>query len=218
MLALQFDTHVRLHRRRSRQVRLDYYAFTGDLDFLRRVGYRCSGSRASIERICRRTNEVPGHLSLAYNEHDTCRALDDFSVRHSDLVMFGRSFECRSRPRSWRGARNGADGRPAGATAPYPTGRTSWKPSEDYIDRAAFLMLGGPELFDSGVKRREEIDAGMELADGQARAPTGMVGHHPTRPGTAFPFIAAARMGDRDYAAKILTALQGIPEPATSTV
>ncbi len=203
----------------------DYYAFTGDLDFLRRVGYPLLKEVALFYRAYLQEDEQ-GHLVIfpsRYNEHDTwCEALDDF-MRNGilDLVMFRHVLRNAATAAvllgvdpelaaDWSAARE--------RLAPYPTWPDgSWKPAEDYIDRGNFIMLGRPELFELWpVSVGEEIDAwhGTEPERRAAQATyQKWLGHHPLSTwDRCFPFIAAARMGDRDFAAKILAHLQTIPE------
>lgn len=203
----------------------DYYAFTGDLDFLRRIGYPLLKEVALFYRAYLQEDE-DGHLVIfpsRYNEYDSwCEALDDF-MRNSilDLAMFRQVFRNAAAAASilgvdteqaadWTGARD--------RLAPYPTWPDgSWKPAEDWIERGFRPFAPVPELFELWpVSVGEEIDAwhGTEAERRQAIATyRKWLGHHPLNTwDRCFPFIAAARMGDREYAAKILANLQTIPE------
>ncbi len=203
----------------------DYYAFTGDLDFLRRTGYPMLKEVAQFYRAYLREDDKGGLLVFPsrYNEYDSwCEALDDF-MRNGilDLVMFRQVFRNAAAAAAalgtdpelaadWTAARAGL--------APYPVWPDgSWKPSEDWRERGFRPFAPHPDLFELWpVSVGEEIDAwhGTDEQRRQARATyRKWLGHHPLNTwDRCFPFLAAARMGDRDYAAKILAHLQSVPE------
>ena len=203
----------------------DYYAFTGDLGFLRDFGYPLLKEVALFYRAYLQEDEN-GRLVIfpsRCNEHDSwCEGLDDFMCNSVlDIAMFRQVFRNAAAAATLLGvdAELAADWTAARARlAAYPTWPDgTWKPSEDHINRGYELMLCRPELFDLWpVSVGEEIDAwhGTETERQQALASyRKYLGHHPLNTwDRCFPFLVAARMGDRDFAGKILAHLQTIPE------
>jgi len=203
----------------------DYYAFTGDLGFLRDFGYPLLKEVALFYRAYLQADEN-GRLVIfpsRCNEHDSwCEGLDDFMCNSVlDIAMFRQVFRNAAAAATLLGvdAELAADWTAARARlAAYPTWPDgTWKPSEDHINRGYELMLCRPELFDLWpVSVGEEIDAwhGTETERQQALASyRKYLGHHPLNTwDRCFPFLVAARMGDRDFAGKILAHLQTIPE------
>lgn len=137
-----------------------------------------------------------------------------------DLVMFRQVFRNAARAAGLLGEDEALAAEWTAARehlVPYPTWPDgTWKPSEDWKNPDRF-MFHHPELFEMWVVSvGEEVDAWHGTAEErrQARATyQRWLGHHPLNTwDRCFPFIVAARMGDRDYAAKILQHLQTIPE------
>ena len=202
----------------------DYYDFTGDRDFLRRVGYPLLKAAALFYRAYLQEDEQ-GRLVIfpsRYNEYDSwCEALDDF-MRNSvtDLAIF--RFVLTHAAQAARvldmDPDLAADWTAAAARLPeyatWPDG--SIKPSADWIERG-FHPFGAPEVMDLWpVSATGEVDAWHGSETRRAIFLTTYqkwLGNDPTNTwDRCFPFIAAARMGDRDYAAKILAMLQKLPE------
>ena len=202
----------------------DYYDYTGDRDFLRRVGYPLLKAAALFYRAYLQEDDQ-GRLVIfpsRYNEYDSwCEALDDF-MRNSvaDLAMFRFVLTRAAMAASLLAMDSdlAADWTAAAARlseyATWPDG--SVKPSEDWIERG-FLPFGAPDVMELWpVSVTGEVDAWHGSATRQAIFGTTYqkwLGSDPTNTwDRCFPFIAAARMGDRDYAAKILAMLQKLPE------
>ena len=218
----------------------DYYDYTGDLDFLRRVGYPLLKAAALFYRAYLQEDEQgpstnsagsppagsgQGHLAIfpsRYNEYDSwCEALDDFMRNSvSDLAMFRFVLMHAARAAGVLDMDPdlAADWNAAAARLPeyatWPDG--SVKPSADWIERG-FNPFGAPEVMDLWpVSATGEVDAWHGSETRRAIFCTTykkLLGTDPTNTwDRCFPFIAAARMGDRDYAAKILAFLQKLPE------
>ena len=203
----------------------DYYDFTGDLDFLRAVGYPLLRDVATFYRAYLQ-EDAQGQLLVfpsRYNEYDSwCEAMDDF-MRNSvlDITMFRLIFQRASQAAALLGVdvEATAGWRDALARlAPLPTWPDgTWKPAEDWHERGFLPFAPHPSLFETWpITVGDLADAwhGSEALRAQARATyEKWLGHRPLDTwDRCFPFIAAARMGDREYAAKILTHLQSIPE------
>jgi len=203
----------------------DYFDFTGDVDFLRRVGYPLLKEAALFYRAYLQ-EEANGKLVIfpsRYNEHDSwCESMDDF-MRNSvtDLAMFRFVLTRAAQAARVLGidetlAADWADAEtrlPEYAT--WPDGTV--KPSEDWVESGSRPFAPHPDLFELWpVSATGEVDAwhGPEARRAAFMATyKRWLGHGPlTTWDRCFPFIAAARMGDREYAAKILTHLQTIPE------
>ena len=185
----------------------DYYEFTGDIDFLRRVGYPMIKDVATFYRNYLTEDEkgnlivFPSHYLEAAVYRTNCLAdvsmirltLND-AVKAADVLGVDADLA--------------ADWRDALARIPdyetLPDGR--WKNS-----LGAQLAGGGTVILDLHdlypVSIGEEADAwhGSPAMRQQARATyEHYLGHQPYAWDISLSFIAAARMGDRDYAAKIL--------------
>ena len=203
----------------------DYYDFTGDVDFLREVGYPLLRDVATFYRAYLQ-EDAQGRLVIfpsRYNENDSwCEAMDDF-MRNSvlDITMFRLILLRASQAAAVLGvdAEAATDWRDAldrlAPLATWPDG--SWKPSEDWKERGFKPFGPSPDLFETWPITVGDIaDAwhGSAAERAQARATyQKWLGHHPMNTwDRCLPFIAAARMGDRDYAAQILARLQTIPE------
>ncbi len=203
----------------------DYYDFTGDLEFLSDVGYPLLKEVATFYRAYLLEDEQ-GRLVIfpsRYNEYDSwCEGLEDF-MRNSvvDLTMFRLTLRRAAQAAEVLGvdadlAADWSDA--ADRLAPlsvWPDG--TWKPSEDWFERGARQFMH-PTLFETWpITVGDEIDAwhGGEEARKQARATYEQWLGGPQPLDTwdrCFPFLAAARMGDREYMAKILGHLETIPE------
>lgn len=203
----------------------DYYDFTGDLAFLADVGYPLLKAVATFYRAYLQ-EDAQGRLVVfpsRYNEYDSwCEAMDDF-MRNSvlDITMFRQVFRHAAQAAALLGidADLAAEWQDALARlAPLPTWPDgSWKPAEDWKERGFLPFAPHPSLFETWpITVGDSVDAwhGSELERQQARATYAKwLGHHPLDTwDRCFPFIAAARMGDREYARKILALLQAIPE------
>ncbi len=203
----------------------DYYDFTGDLGFLRSVGYPLLKEVATFYRAYLQ-EDGQGRLVIfpsRYNEYDSwCEGLEDF-MRNSivDLTMFRLTLRRAAQAASVLGVDAGlaADWRDAAdrlaALPVWPDG--TWKPSEDWFERGARQFME-PTLFETWpITVGDEIDAwhGGDAERKQARATYDQWLGGPQPLDTwdrCFPFLAAARMGDRDYMMKILGHLETIPE------
>jgi len=203
----------------------DYYDYTGDVEFLRRVAYPLLKEVAVFYRAYLQEDEN-GRLVIfpsRYNENDSwCESLDDF-MRNSvtDLAMFRFVLTRAAKAAGVLGVDPdlAANWLAAEARLPefplWPDGTV--KPSEDWGKSGGGPNFWHPSLFELWpVSATGEVDAwhGPEarraafVATYKRWLGEGSV-HTWDR---CFPFIAAARMGDRDYAAKILGYLQTINE------
>ena len=203
----------------------DYYDFTGDKGFLRDVGYPLLKEAALFYRAYLQEDEQ-GQLFIfpsRYNEYDSwCEAMDDF-MRNSvtDLAMFRFVLvhAARAADTLQTDPELAAEWRAAAARLPeyavWPDGTV--KPSEDWVERGARPFAPHPDLFELWpVSATGEVDA-WHGPDARRAAFVATyrkwLGHAPlTTWDRCFPFIAAARMGDREYASRILKHLQTIPE------
>ncbi len=203
----------------------DYYDFTGDLGFLRDIGYPLLRDVANFYRAYLQ-EDADGRLVVfpsRYNEYDSwCEAMDDF-MRNSvlDITMFRLIFRRAAQTAVLLGvdAEEMAEWRDALVRlAPYATWADgSFKPSEDWRERGFRPFAPHPDLFETWpITVGDEVDAWSGSDELRAAAQATYqkwLGHHPLDTwDRCFPFLAAARMGDREYAAKILTNLQTLPE------
>lgn len=203
----------------------DYYDFTGDRDFLERIGYPLLKGVAEFYLAYLQEGE-DGRLHIfpsRYNEYDSwCECLDDF-MRDSvlDLTMFrfilvhaAKAARVLARdPETADDWDNAAARLPEYAT--WPDG--SVKPSADWRERGKLHMVPQPELIDLWpVTATGEVDAWSgpeERREVFRRTYVRALGGRPLNTwDRCFPFIAAARMGDREYAGQILRHLQTVPE------
>ena len=203
----------------------DYYDFTGDLDFLRTVGYPLL-KEAALFYHAYLIEEEDGRLTIfpsRYNENDSwCEGLDDF-MRNSvtDLTMFRLVLRRAAQAAEILqvDADLAADWRDAFTRlAPYATWADgSWKPSEDWLERGVKPFAPHPNLFETWpITVGDELDACSGPAELMAAARATYqrwLGHHPLQTwDRCFPYLTAMRMGDREYAEKILQHLHTIPE------
>ena len=197
----------------------DYYDYTGDLDFLERIGYPLLKEVAVFYRAYLQEDEK-GRLVIfpsRYLEYDSYTdSLDDYMLNSIiDLATFRLTLQCAAAAAealgtdldlaaSWREAADRL-----ASYACWPDG--SWKPSQDWKSAGRHPCPGAPELGDLWpISVTGEVDAWHGSAElrQQARATySRLLGHHPRPWDMVFSAIAAARMGDRGLAGKILDLL-----------
>ena len=208
----------------------DYYDFTGDVDFLREVGYPLLRDVATFYRAYLQ-EDAEGRLIIfpsRFFEYlsPPAPALGDYMTNSvTDLAMFRLVFRRVIAAAEVLGidAAQVADWRDALARlAPYATYPSGvWRPAESWTGPET----GGPEGHITSECSRlypvaigDEVDAwhGPEELRRQARATyEAMLGAHRGAWDGSFSYIAAARMGDRDYAGLILGWLSGSSGPRT---
>jgi len=203
----------------------DYYDFTGDGEFLARVGYPLLKGVAAFYRAYLQEG-TDGRLHVfpsRYWEYDSwCETLDDFmrdSVPDLAVFRFVLTHAARAAQALGSDTAEAADWLDAAARLPeyatWPDGTV--KPSADWVERGRLTFVPSRDLIDLWpVSATGEVDAwsGPEARrEAFRRTYARALGQHPLDTwDRCFPFIAAARMGDRDYAGKILRHLQNVPE------
>jgi len=185
----------------------DYYEFTGDIDFLRRVGYPMLKDVATFYRNYL-TEDDKGNL-LVFPSHYLESAVYRTNCL-GDVSMIRLTLSDAAKAADVLGvdADLAADWRKALKRIPayesLPDGR--WKMClEGQMRGGGTIITDLHDLYPVSIGEEADAWHGSPVMRQQARATyEHYLGHKPYAWDISLSFIAAARMGDREYAAKIL--------------